>query len=233
VGIINVVFDFDSTLATTFVGGEMFRGYAPKDKVTEASARHKANETSLRVYQEEVFDLITESTSQMSKRAAENCSIRSLAHEVCEQVWNSGGTVAVASAGLDFYIQPVLDKAGLNKIQLHSGRVTSDPTELPPFRYDYPSSFRETCQSDGVVCKCEVINSMRRENGGAESEVIFVGDGVTSDACAAANAADKVFATGRLLDYCNKNEIPATEFGEDFEPVLSYVLSKTSVNGAQ
>ncbi len=230
---INVVFDFDSTLATTFVGGEMFRNHAPKDKVAEANARHKASETSLRVYQEEVFDLITESTSQMSERAAASSSIRSLAREVCEQVWNSGGAVAVASAGLDFYIQPVLAKAGLDKIQVHSGKVTSDPTELPPFRYDYPSSFRETCQSDGVVCKCEVINGVRRDNGGPDSEMIFVGDGETSDACAAANAADTVFATGRLLDYCNKNGIPATEFGEDFEPVLSYVLSKTSANGAQ
>jgi 2-hydroxy-3-keto-5-methylthiopentenyl-1-phosphate phosphatase len=56
---------------------------------------------------------------------------------------------------------------------------------------------------------------------------------VLSDTCAATNAADTVFATGRLLDYCNKNGIPATEFGDDFSSLLSYVLSKTSSNGVK
>jgi 2-hydroxy-3-keto-5-methylthiopentenyl-1-phosphate phosphatase len=80
-----------------------------------------------------------------------------------------------------------------------------------------------------------VINRLKNSarNGENESEVIFVGDGSTSDACAATNAADTVFATGRLLDYCIENKIPATEFGDDFSPVLSYVLSKTSGNGAK
>jgi 2-hydroxy-3-keto-5-methylthiopentenyl-1-phosphate phosphatase len=127
----------------------------------------------------------------------------------------------------------VLDKAGLQQIEVHTGFVVSDPSELPPFRYDYPSSFRERCQSDGVVCKCEVVNSVKRDNGGTESEVIFVGDGDTTDACAASNAADTVFATRKLLAYCNDNGIPAMEFGEDFEPLLTYVLSKTTANGAK
>jgi 2-hydroxy-3-keto-5-methylthiopentenyl-1-phosphate phosphatase len=204
----------------------------PEYEATEARQRFQVGITSLREYQEEGFDLVDESVAQMSKRAADVAVVRPLAREVCEQVWNSGGAVAVASAGLDFYVEPVLRKAGLDKIEVHAGRVTSDPTELPPFRYDYPSSFRETCESDGVVCKCGVINNVRRENGGADGEVIFVGDG-SVDTCAAAHAADTVFATGRLLDYCNKNEIPATEFGEDFEPLLNYVMSKTSANGAQ
>jgi 2-hydroxy-3-keto-5-methylthiopentenyl-1-phosphate phosphatase len=224
------VFDFDSSLATTFVGGEMFRGYTPEDKVAEANMRYRANETTLREYQEEVFDLIEQSTGEMSKRAASNGSIKPLAREVCDQAWNSGGTVAVASAGLDIYIQPVLNKANLEQIELHSGRIVSEPTELPPFRYDYPSA-EKTCKGDWVVCKCEVINSLKRDKG--DIEVIFVGDGSTSDACAAANAADKVFATGRLLDYCNENDIPATEFGDDFRSVLSYVVNKTTANGVQ
>jgi 2-hydroxy-3-keto-5-methylthiopentenyl-1-phosphate phosphatase len=230
---INVVFDFDSTLATSFIGGEMYRDHVPEDDENRARQRFLSDATSLREYQEEIFNLVDESVAQMSKRASEVTEIRPLTQEVCQQVWTSGGSVAVASAGLDFYIQPVLDKAGLEQIDVHSGKIVSNPTELPPFRYDYPSSFRDTCESDGVTCKCAVVNHLRDDNGGTEAEVVFVGDGDTSDACAAKNAADTVFATGRLLAYCNNNGVPAKEFHEDFEPLLSYVLSKTSPNGAR
>ncbi|MEE8045777.1 MAG: haloacid dehalogenase-like hydrolase [Dehalococcoidia bacterium] len=231
--IINVVFDFDGSLATTFVGGEMFRDHTPEDQVAKAHERFVTNKTSLREYQEEVFDLADESPSEMSKRAVETSSIRPLAHEICERVWNSGGKVSVASAGLDFYIQPVLNNAGLDRIEVHSGRVVSSATERPPFRYDYPSS-EKTCKGDWVTCKCEVINRLKYDGDDeADSEVIFVGDGATSDSCAARNAADVVFATGRLLAYCRENGITATEFGDDLGPVLSYVVSKTSEDGAQ
>lgn len=232
----NVVFDFDSTLATSFVAGEMFHGHAPEKGMAEARERFHSDKTSLRQYQEEVFDLVDESPERMSKRAAEKAAVRPLAAAVCNEVWNAGGTVAVASAGLDFYIQPVLSKAGLDQIEIHSGEIVSEPTELPPFRYDYPST-SDTCKGDWVTCKCEVINRLKKRNNGTSgevvSEVIFVGDGVLSDMCAAANAADTVFATGRLLDYCNKEGIPATEFGDDFSSVLKYVMSKTSSNGAK
>ena len=228
--IVNVVFDFDGTLATTFVGGEMFRDHTPKDLLDVARDRFNTNKTSLREYQEEVFDLVDESPVEMSDRAVQHTSIRPLAQEVCDHIWNSGGTVTVASAGLDFYIQPVLDAAGFDRLELHSGKVVSEPTKQPPFRYDYPSA-KKACKGDWVICKCEVINDLR--NDGADDEVIFVGDGVMSDSCAATNAADTVFATGRLLDYCNENDIPVTEFSDDFGPLLSYVLNRTSANGAK
>lgn len=224
---INVVFDFDGSLATSFVGGLMFRGYTPEIEVEQASERYRTSQTSLREYQEEVFDLSTQSPAEMSKRAARDAAVRSLAHEVCDRVWNSGGTVSVASAGLDFYIRPVLEAANLNRINIHSGKVVSDPTQLPPFRYDYPS-WDDSCSGDWVTCKCKVINDLKRSG-----EVVFVGDGSGSDVCAATNAADTVFASGRLLSYCNENGIPSTEFNDDLGPVLSYVEEKTSANGAQ
>jgi HAD superfamily phosphoserine phosphatase-like hydrolase len=229
---INVVFDFDGTLATTFVGGEMFRGHTPEEMFAVASKRYRAGDTSLREYQEEVFDLVDETTAEMSKRAVDTSTIRQFGNEICERVWEAGGKVAVASAGLDFYIRPVLDSVGLDRIELHSGKVVSDPTNRPPFRYDYPS-FKNSCKGDWVTCKCEVINLLKNENEEEDGdiEVIFVGDGSTSDSCAATNAADIVFATGRLLDYCRKNGIAATEFGDDLSPVLDYVVSKTSANG--
>lgn len=229
-GKIHVVCDFDSTLVTSFVGGEMFRDYAPADRVAKIRERFTSNEISLREYQEQVFDLVSQSVCEMSQRAETSASIRPLAKELFTEVWDAGGTVTVASAGLSFYIEPVLKKAGLEKVELASGKIVSGTAELPPFRYDYPSA-ETSCNGDWVTCKCEVIR--RRKQGDEQTEVIFIGDGLLSDACAARNEADTVFATGRLLDYCVENDIEVTRFGEDFGPVLRYVMNKTSENGDQ
>ncbi len=51
------------------------------------------------------------------------------------------------------------------------------------------------------MCKCNIIKN--RKN--VTKAVYYVGDGV-SDFCASKKA-DKIFAKGRLLEYCKKNKI--------------------------
>ncbi len=237
---IHIVCDFDNTLTTTNVARDLLAEYAPHDRLVEIRERYVSGDISFRVYQEQAFDLVGKSVSQLSERAVANTSIRPLARETCEVVWKAGGTFAIASAGLDFYIGPVLKKAGLDRTEINCGHVVSDPAQSPPFRYDYPSAGNSCntnscagglCKGDWVTCKCEVIRRLKRDD--AESEVIFIGDGLLSDTCAVTNAADTVFATERLFDYCTENDIEVTEFGEDFGPVLEYVMNRTSANGDQ
>ncbi len=230
---IHIVCDFDDTLTTTNVARDLLTEYAPRGAVTAIRDRYGSGAISFREYQEQAFDLVNVSVDEMYDYAAANASIRPLARATFEAVWNAGGTVAIASAGLDFYIGPVLKKAGLDRTEINCGRVVSDPAQSPPFRYDYPSreytANADPCKGDWVTCKCGVICGLRRDGGG--SGVIFIGDGLLSDTCAAANAADTVFATGRLLGYCDENGIEATGFDEDFGPVLSYVTDKISAGG--
>ncbi|MDA1278756.1 MAG: HAD-IB family phosphatase [Chloroflexi bacterium] len=225
---IHLVCDFDSTLATSFVAGDMYRDHAPPEQVAKLRMWFLDGEISFRAYQEEVFDLVDQSTAEMSARAMSGTSVRNLAGELFAEIWKHGGTVTVASAGLNFYIEPVLENAGFEHVDIACGIVLSDPAELPPFRYDYPSAGK-SCIGDWVTCKCEVIRDRRQ--GCDQSEIIFVGDGLLSDSCAARNEADTVFATGRLLEFCNENGIEAIEFDKDFGPVLEYLVKKTSTNG--
>jgi len=51
--------------------------------------------------------------------------------------------------------------------------------------------------------------------------VIFIGDGLRSDSCAAEKA-DTVFARSRLLEHCRNNGIEAIEF-EDFHSIAEYI----------
>ncbi|MCZ6539590.1 MAG: MtnX-like HAD-IB family phosphatase [Chloroflexi bacterium] len=227
---VHIVCDFDDTLTTTNVARDLLRDFAPHDRLVEIRERYVSGEISFRLYQEQAFDLVGQTVARLSERAIANASIRPLARETFEAVWNAGGTVAIASAGLDIYIEPVLQKAGFDRADIYSGKVVSDPTEGPPFRYDYPSA-ENTCKGDWVTCKCEVIRRLKRDDG--EREVIFVGDGKLSDTCAATNTADTVFATGQLLDFCVENGMEVTRFDEDFGPVLKYVTNKIPSNGDQ
>ena len=225
-----MVFDFDGSLATTFVGGLIFRGHVPETVLESSSQKYLSNTISLREYQVAVFDSVDETPRQMSNRAAENAAVRQYSKDVCEAVWRNQGKVAVASSGLDLYINPVLENTGLQRIEVHCGHVVSNPAKLPPLSYEYPSS-SPACQGDWVTCKCKVINDLKLEN--PDSEIIFVGDGTDADRCATRNAADTVFASGRLFEYCKKNGIPATEFRNSFRSLLQYVLERTSLNGAK
>ena len=222
---IHIVCYFDDTLTTTNVARDLLTKFAPHRRVAEIRGRYISAEISFREYQEQAFDLVGRSVASLSQHAVSNATGRPLARETFEVVWRAGGTVAVASAGLDFYIEPVLTKAGLGRAEVGCGRVVSDPAQSPPFRYDYPSA-EKSCRGDWVTCKCDVIRGLKP--GGVEAEVIFIGDGLSSDTCATTNAADTVFATGRLFDYCVENGIEATKFGDDFGPVLDYV---TKVHG--
>ena len=51
--------------------------------------------------------------------------------------------------------------------------------------------------------------------------VIFIGDGLRSDACAAEKA-DTVFARSRLLKHCKENGIEAIAF-DDFYPIARHI----------
>lgn len=85
------------------------------------------------------------------------------------------------------------------------------------FRYDYPAG-QENCRDRAwAVCKCEPIDNARTR----DEHVIFIGDGLRSDACAAEQA-DTVFARSRLLEHCKENGIEAIEF-DDFHSIARHI----------
>ncbi len=61
---IYVVFDFDGTLATTFIGGEMFRCCSPANSLSILSGLFASGDISLRQYHVAVFDMVDETTGR-------------------------------------------------------------------------------------------------------------------------------------------------------------------------
>ncbi len=210
-----VVCDFDETAAECNVARLLLREFAGP-AVQQHRAAHSAGRITFREYQERAFDTVTASVDEMQAYVLEHAGLRPGLHQAVDATRAAGGTFTIASAGLDIYIQPLLNASGLGDVPVKA--VTAIPKgagSTPPFRYDYPAG-RDYCRG-WAVCKCLPLEEGRASG----RHTVFVGDGPRSDECAAAQA-DTVFARGRLLDYCRRAGIAAHSFN-DFFAIARYV----------
>ncbi len=172
-----------------------------------------------------MFNTVSAPVEELTTYARDNVGLRPGLQDAIAATRERGGVFLIASAGIDFYIKPVLAANGLGDVPILSvtGAPAAAGAATMTFRYDYPSD-REYCR-DWSVCKCDPIEKAKTR----DEHVIFIGDGLRSDACAAEKA-DTVFARSRLLEHCKENGIEAIEF-DDFYPVAHHIsgleLAKT------
>ena len=212
--------DFDETAATANVAHLLLDRFSTA-RVKEVERAHRRGETTFREYQEHAFDAVDATMAEMAEYVKQNASLRPGFMELANACSSSGHDLKVVSAGLDFYIQALLDASDLGHIPIVAVTVRDRDAPNGPFRYDYPRS-RADCDPAWGVCKCAAIDEARA----AGMQTVFVGDGPRGDACAAAEA-DFVFARGRLLKYCRENDIPAVPF-ELLHPVVDFVQASIS-----
>jgi len=211
-----VVCDFDDTAADCNAAQRLIAEFAGPDAAA-INQEYRDGALTFRDYQEKIMSTITAPVDQLRSWASDNVNLRCGFLEAVETTREQGGLFMIASAGIDFYIEPVLSTNGLADVPILSvtgGSTAPDGTTMS-FRYDYPSN-REFCR-DWAVCKCEPIEKAHA----AGQKVIFIGDGLRSDCCAAEKA-DTVFARSRLLEHCRNNGIEAIEF-EDFHSIAEYI----------
>ncbi|MDA1296687.1 MAG: HAD-IB family phosphatase [Chloroflexi bacterium] len=229
---IAVFTDFDDTLTTQNVAQFLLRRFAP-EAFAENSTRYRNGDITFREYQERSFNAVTSPVSEMQAAAADEIEMREGIPELADAVAAAGGTFTVASAGLRFYIDPVLRRHGLGHLPVVCGTASRDDVSFShgagrdagpgngPFRYDYPFSAADgadgkPCRGDWATCKCKALGQA-----GDGVTTIFVGDGGTSDASVAPRA-DHVFARDRLLNICQEIGVDAAPF-EDLRPVAAFV----------
>ena len=213
---LSISVDFDETAATANVARLLLDRFTnAKVRQVEVAHRHR-EETTFRDYQEFAFNAVDTTIAEMAECVKRDASLRPGFRELTDACGEYGHDLKIVSAGVDFYIQALLDANGLGHIPIVAVAAREQCAPEGPFRYDYPRS-RADCDRAWGVCKCAVLDDAQE----AGMQTVFVGDGPRGDACAAARA-DFVFARGRLLRYCRRNDIPATPF-ETFEPVVDFV----------
>ena len=113
---------------------------------------------------------------------------------------HAGGThVEVLSDGLDYAIRSILARYALDWLPITSNRL--EPHGERGWRLSFPNA-SAVCRGASGTCKCARAEASR----GGRKRVLLVGDGA-SDFCVA-EAADLVFAKGKLIAHCIAKNIP-------------------------
>ena len=215
-----VILDFDGTITLKDIGDVIITNFGRKgwQVASEAYAR---GELSLReLWAVEIAHLREEDHEEMRRRAAEVAEIRPGFRELVSYCRNNGIPLEVASSGIRFYIDAVLEDADVDLT-----------VSAPDVAYDECGHglviFKDGLRDCGMtaMCKCERVWRHRREG----RHVLFVGDGA-SDYCAALQA-DHVIARSSLARFCeqeNQSFVPFDTFFEVQKVVAEIVSGRES-----
>lgn len=189
-----VLCDFDGTISRQDVGNRLFASFASsgwKDPVQDWIAGRISSRDCLKAecalaratHDEVARFVLSQSIDPHFKRFLHFCR----RHHI---------PVIILSDGLDFYIDLILKKYGLEQLPRFANHLVFHGSRLvPSFPY-----FKQGCGSCG---NCKGFHVRRYKHDGATA--IYVGDGY-SDKCAVKDA-DLVFAKGDLRRYCLQHGI--------------------------
>jgi 2-hydroxy-3-keto-5-methylthiopentenyl-1-phosphate phosphatase len=105
----------------------------------------------------------------------------------------------ILSDGLDYAIHKILSRYALDWLPVISNHLVS--VDYREWKLDFPNA-SATCQVASGTCKC--VSAARAQ--ATRKRVLLIGDGA-SDFCVA-EAADFVFAKGKLIAHCLAKNIP-------------------------
>lgn len=106
--------------------------------------------------------------------------------------------VHVVSDGLDYAIQSILKRNGLESLPVFANKLLHDNERNWRLTFPYANA---NCVKASGNCKCNHLKQQRKHF----NQVFYVGDG-TSDFCVS-NKVDLVLAKDKLIGYCEKNAI--------------------------
>jgi 2-hydroxy-3-keto-5-methylthiopentenyl-1-phosphate phosphatase len=209
-----VVCDFDGTALTEDLGDAVSQRFAGHDTWRRAEDEYAAGAFTFGELLRRIFEPITADAQAIAAFARERAVLRPGFEPFLAACAAAGRPFVVCSAGLDVYIEPVLERlpAGLRgHLELRSNRARCSPAGMT-------LEFHRPARDDGCgrcgFCKGTVVRELQE----AGHRVVVCGDG-TSDRCAA-DAADFVFATRRLVDHCRSRGLPHRTFS-DFHEVMA------------
>lgn len=131
-----------------------------------------------------------------------------------------GATVVVVSDGFDRYIGPLLSRAGIRDVDVYCNTMKLNTDRIA---VDFPNTNPE-CGFCGN-CKAGVVAHYHRLG----FYTVYIGDGLSDRY--PVMFADRVFAKGRLAEYCEREGISFERF-QGFQDVLN-VLERTGAVAGQ
>ena len=121
--------------------------------------------------------------------------------------------VAIVSDGLDHAIDVATHNAAIPSMPIYANKLHFKPNGVS-ISYPYRNM---NCKAGNGVCKCQIAEQLSVD---VDGPVVLIGDG-KSDYCLARQA-DVVFAKGKLIKYCEQENISFKRF-QTFAEVLDVV----------
>jgi 2-hydroxy-3-keto-5-methylthiopentenyl-1-phosphate phosphatase len=207
-----IVCDFDGTALTEDLGDLVAHRFAGVENYRAAEDAYRSGAFPFSVLLAKVFAPITASREEIAAFARERAVLRPGFEALVEACRASDRPFLVVSAGLDAYIEPVLERLApplRRHLEVRANRAELSSAGLS-VRFHGPD-----CGFCGF-CKGDVVRELQR----AGNKVVLCGDG-TGDRHAA-DAADHVFARAgsSLVRYCAERRIRHDVF-ETFDEVMA------------
>ena len=210
-----VLCDFDNSAVKENVAELLLDRFSSEGPLQDQRQQVRRRELTLKDYQECAFSLVREERETLKQYSAEHATLREGFVELAEYCKERGIELAIVSCGLDFYVEGVLERHGLEEIPYYAVEVNFSGQGMGyTYRYTKPD-----CQDWGT-CKCRVLEQYRNQS----HQVIYVGDG-RSDLCVAQKA-DLVLARTQLLEFCQDKGIPHRPL-RDFHDVIDELEQRT------
>ncbi len=208
-----VICDFDDTTALENVAELLLKEFGGQGW-EDIRRRNSTGAISLKEYQELAFQTVTVGREAMKDLVKERATLRPGFKALYERCRRSNIPLAIASMGLDFYVQALLEREGMESISCYAVDTEFTGAGIN-FTYRYTWS---GCWQPGN-CKCLVLERYRRRG----HKILFAGDGKT-DICPAEKA-DAVFAL-RFLEESRREKgqpyVPLTDFSKVIESLDAF-----------
>ena len=213
-----VVCDFDDTTAMENVAEMLLEEFGSSEWKSFRKS-HQKNEISLMKYKELAFGTVSADKDTLKEFVRKTATLRDGFKTLFEFCRSENIPIVIASLGLDFYIEALLEKEGLETIPYFAADTTFTEEGIEyGYRYKW-----EGCWQPGN-CKCLVLDMYRKLG---YKPVIFAGDG-NSDICPAKKS-DLVFARRFLKTHLSQNALEfynLSDFSQVVE-ILKLICTKS------
>jgi 2,3-diketo-5-methylthio-1-phosphopentane phosphatase len=203
-----LVVDFDGTITEQDVLDEIAQRFGDMDVYQEVDEALDRNGMTLHEVLRREFEPVTAPVDDVVDWVLAHTRVRAGFRDLVELARREGWRVVVVSSGFESLIRPVLQREGVDDLELISNEVDPDPSGWRIRFFD-----EGVCEVCGQACKRSTVQAVA-----PEGELVYIGDGY-SDLCAA-ELADRVFARRELEAYLSERNAPFTHF-DDFRDVVA------------
>jgi len=199
-----VQFDFDGTITEEDEAFRLLDAFACGDwrKVLE---EYRAGKITVGDFNSRAFALVTTGRERMVDLVKRQSKIRPGFKEVITRCGDVGFKPVIVSNGLDFYIEAILEKAGVTGVDVFAARTRFGASSLD-VRYIGP---------DGMQLQDGFKETYTKSFLSSGYSVVYVGNGPSD--FPSARIAHRVFATGDLFNICRDNNVECTRFTDLFD----------------